>query len=53
MRGYLKPALVGLIGAIVGGLIFEAALHVWSDHRDFHALDAFVKAHAAAIAGLK
>jgi len=52
MRAFLKPLLVGLLGAIVGTICVLVGWHIALDHVAFHELDAFVKAMAPKIAKL-
>lgn len=48
----ILPYLKGLIGAVVGGLLFLVALHGYQDHRGYHQLVGMWNVYAARILAL-
>lgn len=52
MRNWIKPLLVGLLGAIIGTLIVLNVVHLYQDHHALHAVITFVQQHADKIARL-
>lgn len=48
----LAPFGKGLLGAVVGGLLFLAGLHLYTDHKALHEVIGFLNANAGKIAAM-
>lgn len=49
----LAPFGKGLLGAVLGGILFLMGLHAYADHQALHQVIGFINANAAKIAALK